>query len=433
MSAPIYLLQQPSPPFPPQLSSISLAPAGEPAHQLTDGWWHLPALVEPGPLRRAAARAVRRQQDLLGYLWDTDAPPAAGALCERDTRSGHDGVTAYSALPLDGADHHVFTAGGPPTPSVRDLQEVTIVSGVCHYSARAARLITESGRSVPIAHLRQGLLGERVVALRLDESLALPEEETSLRLPSLGASLMRRIPPGIDLTLLLDVPHTATALFLLQAAQHGEACPQLVLDWCEAITDRHPRLALLQTERWGAATADLRGPVHVRLAAELEPVGGYLRHALSRNRVPGTPELVDLIASQDRLWRLLVEFAPPQTPMDLADLSYVAALLRAAVSTPDAPRLALAVDNIQEFKIQRRAHSLARRLQHEFPNARFPLAGLYPLGRLWIRDHEGSIRHNLHTSDPGRWAVDDQGHQVDLFELMAELYPAASRTMVIGP
>jgi hypothetical protein len=433
--APIYVLDQPSFPFPPQLSTLALD-AG-PARQLASGWWHLPDAAGPAALARPARRAGHRLQHLLGYLWDDTPPPPADTLCQQDIRPGHeDVITAYSGLHLDGADHHMFTAGRLPTPRVRDQREVTVIWGVCQYSARSAHVITESGRTVPITNLRHGPLGERAMRLELDDAFTLSEEETSLRLPSAGVSLASRIPAQVDVTMCADVPATATALHLLETTQRGEASPQLLLEWCEAtIAERHPRLNSLLAERWQAASVGVAGsrPVRTRFTAELDVVGAYLHHALSRGRVPHTVELVDLVASHDPLWRLLVLIAPPTTPAELAYLSYSAAQLRAALSTPEEPRLAIAVENIQEFKIQRRTQTLAKELVRTeefhatYPNARFALVGTYPLGHFWLRDPDGVVQPNLHTHDPGRWAVDKIGRHVDLVSLAKEMYPAAAR------
>ncbi|MEV4841025.1 hypothetical protein AB0K05_41445 [Nonomuraea sp. NPDC049486] len=414
-----------------RLSQIDLAPEVLPPHPLTGGWWQAPADGAPHPLHRAAERAARRQRELLSYLWNTHVP-VADVVCERDLRPGHETVTAYSGLRLRDAVHHVFIGGTPPADSrVDDLHEVTVISGGCHFSTRAARLVTESGRSVPITSLRRDQVGEPVVGLRLDDDLTVSEAETAARLPAVGAGVLSRVPPDVPVRVVLDVPDAATTLTLLQAAQHGEVPAGLLLEWCEAVAARHPRLVGLHSESWRAALtcAPRERPVRVEGSAELESVGAYLRHALSCGRVPSTAELVDLVAAQDRLWRLLVQVAPPTTPVELAEVSYVAAQLRAAVSTPHAPRLAIAVENVYETKIQQRSSALARALRAEMPNARFPLVGLYPLGRLWVRDTSGAIRLNLHTHDPGRWAIDEHGHKIDLIKLATDLYTAAPRPL----
>ncbi|GGO81356.1 hypothetical protein [Nonomuraea cavernae] len=415
----------------PRLSRIDLAPGGLPARHLTDGWWHASAEGAPHPLRKATARAARRHQHLLGYLWNTDVS-VTDMVCERDLRPGHETVTAYSGLRLQDATHHVFIGGAPPADvAVDDLHEVTLISGGCHFSTRAAQLITESGRRVPITSLRHGQVGERVVGLRLDDELTISETETAARLPTVGAGVLSRIPPGVPVRVVLDVPHTATTLILLRAAQRGEVSPRLLLQWCDAVAARHPRLARLHAENWRAALSStpLIRPMQVEVSAELETVGAYLRHALSCGRVPATEELVDLVATQDRLWRLLSQVAPPTTPVELAELSYVAAQMRAAVSTRHASRLAIAVENVYETKIQQRSGALARILRAELPDVRFHLVGLYPLGRLWVRDADGGIRLNLHTHDPGRWAVDEHGRRIDLIQLATDLYAEAARPL----
>lgn len=414
-----------------RLSRIDFASGGLPERHLTGGWWQMSVEDAPPPLRKAASRAARRQRHLLRYLWNSDVP-VANVVCERDLRPGHETVTAYSGLRLRDALHHVFIGGSPPADAtVNDLHEVTVISGGCHFSTRAALLVTESGRSVPITSLRHDQVGEQVVGLRLDDELTVSEAETAARLPAVGAGVLSRIPPGVPVRVMLDVPDTATALILLQAAQPGEVPPGLLLEWCEAVAARHPRLAGLHTGNWRAALSStpLIRPVRVEVSAELETVGAYLRHALARGRVPSTAELVELVTAQDRLWRLLVQIAPPRTPIELAELSYVAAQLRASISTPHAPRMAIAVENVYETKIQQRSSILARALAAEMPNARFPLVGLYPLGQLWVRDTGGAIRLNLHTHDPGRWAIDEHGHKIDLIQLATDLYTAAPQPL----
>ncbi|MGI5274157.1 hypothetical protein ACQEUU_33830 [Nonomuraea sp. CA-218870] len=416
--------------FPSRLERIDLSCGDQPERQLTGGWWQTPVEGASPSLRRAVVRAVSRQERLFGYLWNA-AVPMQDALCERDSRPGHETVTAYGGLRLRDVVHHVLIGGGPPREGgVADLQEVTFVSGGCHFSARTARVITESGRSLPVTGLRRGRVGEQIVGLRLDPELTVSEVDTAARLPAVGAGVLSRIPPGVPVRVLLDVPHAATALILLEAAQRGELSPRLLSQWCEAVDARHPTLVRLHAERWRAGSGLGARPMRVEVSAELDIVGAYLRHVLSCGRIPATDELVDVVTARDRFWRALVRIAPPVTPVELAELSYVAAQLRAAASTAESPRLAIAVENVHEAKIQRRSGLLARSLRAELPGTRFPLMGLYPLSRIWVRGTDGGVRLNLHTHDPGRWAVDEHGNTVDLIRLADDLYAGEASPLV---
>ncbi|MFG1943351.1 hypothetical protein [Nonomuraea sp. NPDC048826] len=426
----IHVLHQLGTRFPSRLERIELSSGDQPARLLTGGWWQTPVEGAPPALRRAVMRAARRQERLFAYLGNADMP-MEDVLCERDARPGHETVTAYGGLRLPGVAHHVLIGGGPPRDgSVADLHEITFVSGGCHFSARTARVITESGRSLPVTGLRRGRVGEQIVRLRLDHELTVSEVDTAARLPAMGAGVLSRIPPGVPVRVLLDVPRAATALILLEAAQRGELSPRLLLQWCEAVDARHPALVRLHAEHWRAGLGLGARPMRVEVSAELDVVGAYLRHVLSCGRVPTTDELVDVVTARDRFWRALVRIAPPATPVDLAELSYLAAQLRAAASTADAPRLAIAVENVHEMKIQRRSGLLARSLRTELPGTRFPLVGVYPLSRIWVRGTDGAIRLNLHTHDPGRWAVDEHGNTIDLIRLADHLYAGEARPLM---
>ncbi|MGV9383573.1 hypothetical protein ACWDRB_47705 [Nonomuraea sp. NPDC003707] len=427
-----YLLDL-DPIFPPSITGIPL-PAGPP-RELADGWWHLPeATAGPAWLTRPAGRAVRRLQRLADYLTEESLPCSADVVCQHDTRPGHQGITASSGLAADGSRHHLFTAGYPPTASVRDLAEVSIISGLCLFSSRAAQIRTESRRRVPIIDLRHGGLGERAVALLVEDALTLPEEETCLRLASAGAALAARIPAEVDVTVHLAVPKAATALLLLKATHDGEVPPELLLQWCEESAGRHEQVTARSATRWQSAlaAAPTSRPVRISTAPELETMLTYLRHALNRGQIPKTAKLAELAAGEDRLLGQLVKIAPPATPVDLANLSNLATQMRAALGTEHAPRLAVQVENPAEVKIFRRARDMAEAIQARTPNARMYQAGMFPLERMWVNDPAG-VRLNLHSHDPGRWAVDTDGLPVDLVEVAASLYPAAAQQAALVP
>ncbi|MEV0151886.1 MULTISPECIES: hypothetical protein [unclassified Nonomuraea] len=428
----LYLLDQPSPPFPPQLNCMPLSGR---ARELAGGWWHLPETESPTPMCRPAQRAARRLQQLLGYLWETSPPSPGDALCQQDIRPGFGGITAYSGIRLGRSRHHVFVAGCQlPTARVRDVREVTIITGTCLFSGPSARVITGSGGAVPIADLRHSTLPDRAIRLEVEEQLTLAEHEATARLASAASGLASRIPPTVDVTVLADVPNTATALHLLESAQRGQVSPALLLDWCDAVAARHDRVSALLTARCHAVLAEVGSSQWIRIARpdELEQVGAYLRCALTRGRVPTTLELVSVAASQDPLWQRTVRIARPATPSDLAALSYVVPQIRAALSTRDQPRLAIQVESPQELKILLRSRSLTTALLAHSPDAVIPLAGIYPLGRLWVRGCEGGTHPALYCHDPGRWAVDASGQRIDLVELAVDLYPAAAQRVAVG-
>lgn len=419
----------------PRVSSVELIPFDRPRH-LTRGWWHLPHDSAPAAMRKPVARAADRMRQIVGYLWNQPPPPPADAISAQDTRPGHDQITIHSGMQLKGSFHHLFSAGSPPPGRVRDQQAVTLISGSCPFSAQAARLVLKSGRRVPIADLRRQPLNEPAIDLEIDPALTLYEHDTSLRLASVGAGLAAGIPAEVEVTQLIDVPEVATMLHLLDDSQRGHIPVELLLRWCDAdaVTDRCERLTRLMAQRWRSAYGATQAgrSIEVRFSNELEAVGTHLREALAHGRVPPAQELVTVAGKQNRLWRRLIEATRPATAAALADLSYAAAQLRAGLSTPDAPRLAVAVDNIQEFKIQRHAHQLGPLLADVAPAGTLSLVGSYPLGRTWVRDPTGAIRQNLYTHDPGHAALDAAGRRVELAQLAAGLYPEAAREPAVS-
>ncbi|NRQ40926.1 hypothetical protein HII36_55355, partial [Nonomuraea sp. NN258] len=387
-------------------------------------------------------------------------------LCELDLRPGHDGVAAYAAFHDDEhgtGTHHLFVAGSPPPGTVHDLAEVTLLSGLCLFSAPSARLVTRDGAGrlvkVPIAHARTRHFTGPVTDLDLERDLTLQEREGALRLAAVSTAIAARIPREVPVTQLIDVPCAATMLNLLELTWSGHLPPELLHRWCEEVTTRHaqvttllsqhltptpttdpPREPTTDTHAHHNRSTDAHPPtevhrlhapntrahqphkpggpnVRVEIRTELSPIADHLVQALSTGHVPAFDTLLALAAAQSPLWEHLIKIAQPETPADLANLSYAAAELTAAHGTQ---RLVVMIDNPAERKTLRQAHGYAAALA-QGPSLG-PLLGLYPLERVWVRDRDGHLHHNLYAHDPGHHATTPGGHPINLITLAETAY-----------
>ncbi|MEV5554923.1 hypothetical protein AB0L44_14845 [Nonomuraea wenchangensis] len=418
----LHVVQSPPATSWPTLSHVDLV--GSAAQKLDHAWWHLPhPAAGPRPLRCPAQRARDRLARFLGYLWDAAVHLPDQSLLQQDTRPGRHGITAYPRLDADGVGHHLAVMGRLPPGHVRDLAQVRLVSGMCLFGSRAAQLVLTSGRRLPISQLRHEPLTERATGLALEPDLTVYEHDTSLRLACAAASLGVRVPAHTETLHALDVPRTATMLMLLDDAQQGMVPAAVLVRWCQAVTDRHARLRPIARQRWQAAWAATgsASPLLLVDVDELQAVETVLRRALAVGRIPNTPELISAAAGQDRLWQQLVALTRPTTATDLADLSYIASYLRGGAG----PTLTLGVETVQEGKILLRARHL-RHLLADCPAPPPHLAAVYALGRLWTREAEGALQHNLYTHDVARHAVDADGRNRPLAEVCADIYPAAA-------
>lgn len=410
----------------PLLTDLNLAPlpASTSSRQLSSDWWQVSVSANSRtPVHRTARKSNARLHRLLAHL--TSASPSLDeVLCQIGTQQNGP-MTSYSLLELAGITYPVLAAGAIPG-TLQPPARVTLVSGVCLFSGRAALALDEHGRAHPITAPRTGRLASAIRNLHLGDQLTVQEEETTLRLASLSSALATCIPAPVSIEQVVDVPCAATMLFLLGHAYNGRLTPRLLAHWCDRVDVRHRCVADLFARRLRQAFSSLvpSRRVQIEIRPQLAAVGEHLRYELTRGRLPQWSSLLELAATTDPLWAQLMALAPPNDPYELAQLSYAATALQAARGQPGqlAPTVVM-VDNPAEHKILRYARSYASALSAGPRPLNFgTIAGLYPLPRLLVRARNDRLQHNLYLHDPGRYAVDHRGRLVDLIELATTLY-----------
>ncbi|MDH6630624.1 hypothetical protein M2271_008485 [Streptomyces sp. LBL] len=126
---------------------------------------------------------------------------------------------------------------------------------------------------------------------------------------------------------------------------------------------------------------------------------------------------------------MLLEFAPPTDLSALGPASYVVEELRAASTLEGIGlNLGILVENFSEWKILQQAGRILDQIKKASPSRESSpsiLLGLYPLERMLNVDYSGKWS-NLYFRDPGRYAIDENGSAVDLFNVVESLYSLTS-------
>ncbi|MEU6721199.1 hypothetical protein ABZ897_57940 [Nonomuraea sp. NPDC046802] len=391
---------------------------------LTPGLDHAAVINPPPSCAQAVASAEHRTNGILTYLWDQrpDDVLAGDVVIEHDLRSGHSNTTPYLGVCLDGITHHVWARGTPPPVDLHDLGRVVVLGGICLWSASTAWAITAGHRRVPITgyrgralHHRKRNRRKRIIAVDANPAPTFPEVEGSLRLGTFCAGLAARIPRHVPVVARLDSPYLSYPLYALQAALDGLMPARLLAKWTDLDFARHHGVVRRHARVVRAAMAGRR-PVRLDVRPELTRVALHLRADLARGRVTPFEELVDLASQEGQLWKELIALEPPSTPLDLGYLTYIAAALRAGEPVDGRPTLVVIADDPAEWRILERTRKLARQMGTGLP----PL-GLHPLSRFWVNAGEKS-RPDLYAHDPGRYAIDEDGRYIDLFDLGTSLY-----------
>jgi hypothetical protein len=273
--------------------------------------------------------------------------------------------------PINGQELGEILAGKQP--------DISIVTGSCLFSAETARVITESGRNLPLT--TPGVqIDEKIASLAIDPRLSLYEVETLNRLPSFINAMVRE---GSNINRLhVNVPDVEYYLYALSAYEQGFLSSEHALEWFDHVDTRHERLFQQMSRR------SLRG---INQARDLEviddmplaPIKPYILDSVAAGDVPSIQNTVELLADQSSLWNDILTVESPMTWQDINDLSYVYAELQAGYNDPvkkssNQVRLAVVVDNPSESKIVANAKRIAGKLPN--PND-------YNLIALFLHEH----------------------------------------------
>ncbi|WP_431929994.1 hypothetical protein [Nonomuraea jabiensis] len=391
---------------------------------LAHGLDRVALLDPPSSCAQAIASAEQRLTRILAYLWDRrpEAALSGDAVIEHDLRPGRSNMTPYVGVCLDGITHHVWARGTPPPVDLHDLGRVVVLGGICLWSASTAWAITAANRRMPITGYRGRALNKskrnkrkRIIAVDASPNPTFSEVEGSLRLGTCCAGLAARIPAHVPVVVRLDSPYLSYPLYSLQAALDGQMPARLLAKSTDLAFARHHEVVRRHARVVRAAVAGRR-PMHLDVRPELTRVAQHLRANLARGHVLPFEDLVDLASQQGQLWKELITREPPTTPLELGYLTYIASALRASRPIDGRPSLVVIVDDPSEWRILERTRKLAQQM-----GTGLPPVGLHPLSRFWVNTGDQS-RPDLYAHDPGRYALDEDGRYIDLFDLGASLY-----------
>ncbi len=384
--------------------------------------------VERG-LRRPVARSVRRVRSLARFLGTSQLRLGDGVYCEVITSPSMN-VSAFAPFWSGSRSYHVLITGADSLPpSVAGFGAVNFVTGSCLFSDRALRVHGDSGTSFSCLRPGGAPIDGLVRRIESSEDLTLYELESACRLPWLTASLIALLPPGMPVSVTLDVPRIQYYLYLLDGFERGFVSADLMLHWFELVDERNAQVsALLEHELAEALSDEQPGrPVHVGRADGM----AFLEPAIRRSvRTPAPLRLADIagmLSANDAVWATAIGTADPATYRDLINLSYAVEQLRSGIAPRgERPQLGIAIDNPGERRSYTHARAVAAATSKKGDSwFEASLLGLYPLERAFTSKATGPS--DLYYHDPGHTFTDPGGREYGTDELLAGLYPDLPR------
>lgn len=356
---------------------------------------------------RIVSRHASRREQLHQFLAPRHpAPtgPATGSFVQH-TPSGQP-YMVFGECWWAGHRSYAHIEGASDLPALHDSAIVQVVVGTCNFGAGTALFVDPAG----IGHECPSLtdLDIELRAITIQQHLGLYERETILRLTAALGDLLAILPPWIAVVIVLDVPRVQYYPYLLRSYRRGRVPHRLLTQWWRAVDQRQPfvraslkqhvELALRRAGRVGVPIVDSCG---------LDAAEPILRDAISRGWPAGhrpDPEARLLTAMSTALrssangqeWDLLLEHAAPASFDDLALTSYVHPLIQPQLRPgmpQQPPTVTIMLDDPSELRTYRAARRLARTLAAHGTPAH-PVAGIFPLRRLFRRDQPG--HHSLY-------------------------------------
>jgi hypothetical protein len=371
---------------------------------------------------KAVRRAFQRVHTLGKYFGADEIGPGADALIVQSRRDqAHKAV--FAGAEFCGSRHRLHIKGARKlTGSADDAGRVELVSGVCLFSHRNLRFIDEQGHCTELLRADAAPPAARLRSIVMDDELSLYEYETVMRQSRMIGDVAALLPSSLALTVTVDVPRVQYYLYLLDAFQNGLVAAELTQHYFRLVDDRYSRVLDLFCRHIRRALAAAGRPdVTVRVAPGLDPLAECLWEAVTTGHIPRDDDLLALmIATGDPMWKELRELDVPHSRQCLGYTSYLVELLRAAGLSDDSKgALPINVDSFGEALLFDEARQLRERLGA-------PEDGLHPLG-IYAAETVQTLRPDghaasLYLTDPGRYAVDEDGTCVDLFRLIDALY-----------
>ncbi|GHE73315.1 hypothetical protein GCM10018785_46770 [Streptomyces longispororuber] len=391
----------------------------------TRGLWRTAADGVPDQ-DKAVRRAFQRVRALGAYFGAGECATGPDALIVQSRRDrAHKAV--FAGAEFRGSRHRLHIKGARKlTGTAKDAERAELVSGVCLFSHRNLRFVDEHGDCAELLRADAAPPAARLRSVTVEDELSLYEYETVLRQSRVIGDVAAMLPPSLPLTVTVDVPRVQYYLYLLDAYQGGLVTTELAQRYFRLVDSRYTRvLDLFRRRIRRALDAAGRTDVAVRTAPGLDPLAECLAEAVATGDVPHDDDLLAvMIATGDPMWKELRELDVPHDRHCLGYTSYLVELLRAVGLSDDGRgALGINVDSFGEALLFDQARQLRQEL--DAPDDDPPFLGLYAAETVQTLRPDGHVA-SLYLTDPGRYALGEDGVPVDLFRLLDGVYAQPS-------
>jgi hypothetical protein len=375
-------------------------------------------------VRRPVARAVRRVRALSAFLGVDQLGVGTGALCEVAGALSAN-VSVFAPLRFGPRLYHVHLKGVDALPAtIGEFAAVNFVTGSCLFSDRALRATGADGTVYRCLTPSEAPVRAPLNRIECSARLSLYELESACRLPRLTADMVALVPPGMPVTVTIDVPWVQYYLLLLEAFYRGFAPPELMFRWFTLADQRNRLVSELFRQRLTHALCQLKcgRRVWIRRAASMACLEPVIRESI-RTRTPiAVDRMAQMLRGCDSVWRLTLDAARPSSYRELINLSYAVEQLRAGIThEPRGPQLCVAIDNFQERRTCEAARTIAAGINEASGPFDVSLLGMYPRERVFTSEATG--RADLYDHDPGHRFAEWTGRRCGIAELLAKAYP----------
>ncbi|MEV7194544.1 hypothetical protein AB0N81_22435 [Streptomyces sp. NPDC093510] len=387
----------------------------------SEGLWQTAAADMPDQ-DKAVRRAFQRVHTLGEYFGADGFDTGPDALIVQSRRDrAHKAV--FAGAEFHGSRHRLHIKGARKlTGTADDADRAELVSGVCLFSHRNLRFIDEHGDCTELLRADAVPSAARLRSIVMESELSLYEYETVVRQSRMIGDVAAMLPPSLALTVTVDVPRVQYYLYLLDAFQDGLVAAELAQHYFRLVDGRyHHVLDLFCRHIRRALDAAGRPDVPVRTAPGLDPLAECLWESVTTGDIPCDDDLLALmVAGGDPMWKELRELDVPRSRHCLGYTSYLVELLRSAGLSDDGKgALSINVDSFGEALLFDQARQMRQRLGA--PEDDLPSLGIYAAETVQTLRPDGHAA-SLYLTDPGRYAVDEDGAPVDLFRLIDALY-----------
>ncbi|WP_159043262.1 hypothetical protein [Streptomyces sp. NBRC 110028] len=381
------------------------------------------ATAVPASVSKCVARARNRLNAVGQLLGGNSVQSGDSAFYHYTLKSAQPNIQPFVEANFPRRDHHLHLKGTANLPQgMTEVDQVNLVTGLCLFSAAAAVVELDHGRQQIVRLDGANHCNQKVRDIVVNDELSLYEHEAITRLTGAVSDLASAMHDSVPVSITIDIPRVQYYFYPLDWMRRGLITPRLVLKWFDHVDERHERIADLSRARILVDGA-ISSPT-VRHSSGLGELAGFLRSAVASGRVPELTELVSLIASgNDPLWTLVLGVTHPRDLLELAGLSYLVEELRAGHSSSAMAgfhHLGIMVENYSERVLFERANKVAKQIQQQHPELSFPIVGLYPLQRFFIKNTISPLGTYQHA--PDRIVADARQKSIDLFDVVNELY-----------